>query len=203
MPKVCNTAANSSRAGSGRSRDCYRVAHVLVPRTDPSPLWRLAHFARNMRCYFGSIVGSPPGLPGGGMTGVLPEPGGGGTSICGSTPRGGRMTPLERSSRSLRSSAGGACPSVSVFGVRSRSDMVGCPHACAIIVAATMAADIHASAMVARATAVSFPVRFTNRTHANTIGFHCARVGRPPRTGHKQKIFQRLHNPSQSRHAAL
>ena len=129
------------------------------------------------------------------MTGVLPEPGGGGTCISGSTPRGGRMTPLERSSRSLRSSAGGACPSVSVFGVRSRSDMVGCPHASAIIVAATMPADIHVSAMVARATAVSFPVRFTNRTHANTIGFHCARFGRPPGTGRKQKIFQRLHNP--------
>jgi hypothetical protein len=81
------------------------------------------------------------------MTGVLPECGGGGIS------RGGQMTPLERSSRSLRSPAGGACPSVSVFGVRSRSDMVGCAHAPAVIAAATMPADIHVSARVARATA--------------------------------------------------
>jgi hypothetical protein len=105
------------------------------------------------------------------MTGVLPEPGGGGICISGSTPRGGRMTPLERSSRSLRSSAGGACPSVSVFGVRSRSDMVACAHAPAIIVAATMPANVQVSAMVARATACIFPVRLTNRTQANAIGF--------------------------------
>jgi hypothetical protein len=70
------------------------------------------------------------------------------------------MTPLERSSLSLRSSAGGACPSVSVFGVRSRSDMVGCPHASAIIVAATMPAHIHVSAMLHE----------PNRTQANAIG---------------------------------
>jgi hypothetical protein len=104
------------------------------------------------------------------MTGVLPESGGGGICISGSTPRGGRMTPLERSSRSLRSPAGGACPSDSVFGVRSRSDMVGCAHAPAIIVDATMPADIHVSAMVARTTACILSGPLTNRTQANAIG---------------------------------
>src|SRR5262247_1886110 len=51
-------------------------------------------------CYFGRTLGSPPGLPGGGMTGVLPPPGGGVTSsrsiVCG-----GQMTPSDRDSLSL------------------------------------------------------------------------------------------------------
>jgi hypothetical protein len=49
----------------------------------------------------GRTVGSPPGLPGGGITGVFP-PAGGGVSICGSTLAGGQMIPSERSSFSLR-----------------------------------------------------------------------------------------------------
>jgi hypothetical protein len=46
------------------------------------------------RRYFGRIVGSPPGLPGGGITGVLPVSGVG-ARICGSTPAGGHNTPSD------------------------------------------------------------------------------------------------------------
>jgi len=47
----------------------------------------------------------PPGAPGGGMTGVLFDPTlGGACAMSGSTPRGGRMTPPERSSLSLSGS---------------------------------------------------------------------------------------------------
>src|SRR5947207_2712754 len=42
--------------------------------------------------HFGRTVGSPPGLPGGGITGVLPPPGGA-SPISGSTPAGGQSTP--------------------------------------------------------------------------------------------------------------
>src|ERR1700737_2090202 len=44
--------------------------------------------------YFGRSVGSPPGLPGGGMTGVLPVSGVG-ARISGSTPDGGHSTPSD------------------------------------------------------------------------------------------------------------
>src|SRR5262245_64829911 len=96
MPKACSTAANFWRAG----------------------------WAQPAEPYFGWIVGSPPGLPGGGMTGVFCAPGsGGGTCISGSTLCGGRMTPLERSScwLGLSFGAGGDCPSVSDLGGGSRS----------------------------------------------------------------------------------
>jgi hypothetical protein len=53
--------------------------------------------------YFGRIVGSPPGLPGGGMTGVLPVSGVG-ARICGSTPAGGHSTPSDLASLSLSGS---------------------------------------------------------------------------------------------------
>jgi hypothetical protein len=46
------------------------------------------------RGYFGRSVGSPPGLPGGGMTGVLPVSGVG-MRIAGSTPDGGQSTPSD------------------------------------------------------------------------------------------------------------
>ena len=45
-------------------------------------------------CYFGRILGSPPGLPGGGMTGVLPLSGVG-ARISGSMPDGGHSTPSD------------------------------------------------------------------------------------------------------------
>jgi hypothetical protein len=51
------------------------------------------------RCYFGRIVGSPPGLPGGGITGILP-PSGVGARISGSTPEGGHNTPSDLASLS-------------------------------------------------------------------------------------------------------
>src|SRR5258707_5168048 len=49
--------------------------------------------------YFGRTEGSPPGLPGGGITGVLP-PSGVGARISGSTPAGGHSTPSDLASLS-------------------------------------------------------------------------------------------------------
>jgi hypothetical protein len=45
--------------------------------------------------YFGRTVGSPPGLPGGGMTGMAPFVLGAGACISGSTPEGGQSTPSD------------------------------------------------------------------------------------------------------------
>jgi hypothetical protein len=59
---------------------------------------------KRMGGYFGRIVGSPPGLPGGGITGVLPTSGVG-ARISGSTPGGGHSTPSERASLSPSGSA--------------------------------------------------------------------------------------------------
>ena len=59
---------------------------------------------KRMDGYFGRIVGSPPGLPGGGITGVLPTSGVG-ARISGSTPGGGHSTPSERASLSPSGSA--------------------------------------------------------------------------------------------------
>src|SRR5215470_11372266 len=49
--------------------------------------------------YFGRTLGLPPGLPGGGITGVSPVSGVG-ARISGSTPAGGHNTPSERASLS-------------------------------------------------------------------------------------------------------
>ena len=54
--------------------------------------------------YFGRTLGSPPGLPGGGITGVLPVSGVG-ARISGSTPDGGHNTPSDFASLSPRGSA--------------------------------------------------------------------------------------------------
>jgi len=52
--------------------------------------------------YLGTTFGLPPGVPGGGMTGIVRSPGsGGGRWILGSTSFGGAMTPPDRPSRSL------------------------------------------------------------------------------------------------------
>jgi hypothetical protein len=51
------------------------------------------------RRYFGRSVGSPPGLPGGGITGRLPASGFG-ARISGSTPEGGHNTPSDFASLS-------------------------------------------------------------------------------------------------------
>ena len=63
--------------------------------------------------YFGRTLGSPPGLPGGGITGVLPVSGVG-ARISGSTPVGGHNTPSERASLSPSGSA--RCPVVEPSG---------------------------------------------------------------------------------------
>jgi hypothetical protein len=72
------------------------------------------------------MVGSPPGLPGGGMTGVFPASGVG-NFIPGSTLGGGQMTPSDCASRSLRSDGGGVgcgspAPTVGVPGDPGVSD---------------------------------------------------------------------------------
>jgi hypothetical protein len=54
--------------------------------------------------YFGRTLGSPPGLPGGGITGVLPVSGVG-ARISGSTPEGGHNTPSDFASLSPSGSA--------------------------------------------------------------------------------------------------
>jgi hypothetical protein len=56
------------------------------------------------RDYFGRTLGSPPGLPGGGITGVLPVSGVG-ARISGSTPDGGHNTPSDFASLSPSGSA--------------------------------------------------------------------------------------------------
>jgi hypothetical protein len=56
------------------------------------------------RVYFGRMVGSPPGLPGGGITGVLPASGVG-AWISGSIPAGGHNTPSDFASLSPSGSA--------------------------------------------------------------------------------------------------
>jgi hypothetical protein len=50
---------------------------------------------------FGTTLGSPPGVPGGGMTGIRPPPTGG-TEMPGSTPAGGHITPFDSESCSLK-----------------------------------------------------------------------------------------------------
>src|ERR1700745_812126 len=47
------------------------------------------------------MLGSPPGVPGGGIIGVRPPPTGG-MEIPGSTPAGGQITPLDCESWSLK-----------------------------------------------------------------------------------------------------
>ncbi|WP_154678257.1 hypothetical protein [Microvirga massiliensis] len=57
------------------------------------------------RAYLGSMLGSPPGVPGGGITRVVPGSGGR-IAISGAMPRGGWITPSLRSRRSLKLSSG-------------------------------------------------------------------------------------------------
>src|SRR6185437_553363 len=71
-----------------------------------SSLWQISR-------YLGRIVGSPPGLPGGGITFMGPVSGVG-ARIAGSTPAGGHSTPSDCASLSPN----GACawPTVAPFG---------------------------------------------------------------------------------------
>jgi hypothetical protein len=74
---------------------------------------RILDQSRESRGYFGWTLGLPPGLPSGGMTGVLPASGVG-ARISGSTPDGGHNTPLDLAN--LSASASPACPVVVVPG---------------------------------------------------------------------------------------
>jgi hypothetical protein len=71
-----------------------------------SSLWQISR-------YLGRTVGSPPGLPGGGITRMVPVSGAG-ARIWGSTPGGGHKTPSDCASLSVN----GACawPVVVSFG---------------------------------------------------------------------------------------
>ena len=75
------------------------------------------------RRYLGRVVGSPPGLPGGGITGVLPVSGAG-ACISGSTPGGGHSTPSDRASLSPSGSA--RCPVVVPSGAAVPECGAGC-----------------------------------------------------------------------------
>src|SRR6478735_8827730 len=63
------------------------------------PLAPVKQTRRRAGPYFGRRLGSPPGLPGGGMTGILP-PSGVGARISGSTPAGGHKMPSDFASLS-------------------------------------------------------------------------------------------------------
>ena len=65
--------------------------------TQPPASSRIAQKFKNDR-YFGRKPGSPPGVPGGGSTGIVPCAWGGETVKPGSTPGGGWITPSVRSS---------------------------------------------------------------------------------------------------------
>jgi hypothetical protein len=97
---------------------------------DPSgTLFRFILLQLSARAYFGWRPGSPPGVPGGGMIGILPPPRGG-TEMPGSTPAGGHMMPFDSESCWLRlplpvvsfgvkvpvPSPGGHCRSAGAFG---------------------------------------------------------------------------------------
>ena len=63
------------------------------------PLARVKQTRCHFRPYFGRTLGSPPGLPGGGITGILPASGVG-ARICGSTLDGGHSVPSDLASLS-------------------------------------------------------------------------------------------------------
>lgn len=80
---------------------------------------------RRRGIYFGRTFGSPPGLPGGGMTGIFPPPGGG-VTISRSRVCGGQIMPSDRDNFSLRFPP--TWPCVSVF-ERSAGSM-SVEHSC-------------------------------------------------------------------------
>ena len=91
----------TKRGAMRRSRSVRRPAHIA-----PASMVNTA-LATGTSDYFGRIVGSPPGLPGGGMTGILPVSGVG-ARISGSTPAGGQSTPSDLASLSPSGSARGS-----------------------------------------------------------------------------------------------
>ena len=103
------TAVANARHIRSSARACQ--ANPLAPQNDCK------------RSYFGRIVGSPPGLPGGGITGVLPVSGAG-ACISGSIPGGGHSTPSERANLSPSGSA--RCPVVVPSGAAVPECGAGC-----------------------------------------------------------------------------
>jgi hypothetical protein len=106
------------------------------------------------RVYFGRTLGSPPGLPGGGITGILPVLGVG-ARISGSTPDGGHNTPSASANLSL--SERPAWPVVAPSGLAPRCVQSALCEGCAGTVggggvlgvggACPLAAPRHASSM--------------------------------------------------------
>jgi hypothetical protein len=102
---------------SSRSRPAPERQEALARSLKANDIIRAG--ARNLESaiYFGSTRGSPPGVPGGGMTLSAPPPGGL-TCISRSRPAGGQITPLDCASLSLNGSllpppTVGASPSTS------------------------------------------------------------------------------------------
>jgi hypothetical protein len=88
----------------GRERAAYKKQGLALSSKARAP-----EEALESQSYFGRTLGLPPGLPGGGITGVLPAFGVG-AWISGSTPAGGHSTPLDLASLSAKGSL--ACPVV-------------------------------------------------------------------------------------------
>lgn len=95
--------------GSKRIRPIRRTQRFRTPRSmyvlrdaASAPMRGKRNRARMaIEVHFGTMEGSPPGVPGGGITGVSPSPLGG-TEMPGSTSAGGQIMPLERDNSSLR-----------------------------------------------------------------------------------------------------
>ena len=127
--------------------------------------------------YFGRIDWSPPGLPGGGMTGVLPASGGG-ARISGSTPAGGHSTPSDRASLSPSGSrawpvvcpSGAAAPGWAPFSIGAqfcgRSGAGGAVRCAGV-------------AVVGGACAAAEPKDASNRVEMRSAGFIVIGIKRP------------------------
>src|SRR5581483_7518592 len=94
---ACTESSAGSTARSARSRVMRRRRRLSPFRPSPSPT---ETHGPPQGLYFGRTAGSPPGLPGGGITGVFPVSGAG-FLMAGST-SGGHRTPPLRDSLSLR-----------------------------------------------------------------------------------------------------
>jgi hypothetical protein len=93
----------ASRRAVSLSASCSRPCQNAISQDDRDlkPACNVLPFPLANLLHFGMMVGSPPGVPGGGMTGMTPPPVGG-TEMLGSTSAGGQITPLERDSSSLK-----------------------------------------------------------------------------------------------------
>jgi hypothetical protein len=92
----CPPTATTARPGGGSQWDSLQSA----PGIGLAGSSTTAPFPQRTR-YFGTMWGSPPGVPGGGMTGVTPPPVRG-AEMPGPTSAGGQITPLDRDNSSLK-----------------------------------------------------------------------------------------------------